>query len=61
MSMKTNWEHQKEAITTDQRNRHRDEHSDELEKHKLDDDAGNKELERRELRKKGSASDSDGD
>jgi hypothetical protein len=33
--MKTNWEHQKEAITTDQKNRTEDEHLRELDKRHL--------------------------
>ena len=33
--MKTNWEHQKEAITTDQKNRVEDEHLRELDKRHL--------------------------
>jgi hypothetical protein len=34
-AMKTNWEHQKEAITTDQKNRAEDEHLRELDKRHL--------------------------
>jgi hypothetical protein len=33
--MKTNWEHQKEAITTDQKNRAEDEHLLEIDKRHL--------------------------
>jgi hypothetical protein len=34
-AMKTNWEHQKEAITTDQKNRVEDEHLREIDKRHL--------------------------
>lgn len=33
--MKTNWEHQKEAITTDQKNRVDDEHIHEIDKRRV--------------------------
>jgi len=33
--MKTNWEHQKEAITTDQKNKVDDEHIHELDKQRV--------------------------
>jgi hypothetical protein len=36
--MKTNSQHQKQATTTDQRNRHLDEHETEIEKQKLQED-----------------------
>jgi len=57
--MKTNWQHQKEAITTEQRNRHRDEHSDELEKQKMHGDAESQRTEKLELKKKHSTGSAD--
>lgn len=59
--MKTNWQHQKQAITTDQKNLQHDELTTEHEKQKLHSDAESERATKRELKKKHSTESSNDD